>query len=86
MAETKKENKKIEWTHYLACAYAEQFCEGENATAREQIEAFSYIAKTGMWKTLQGWYGRAIRNLVEQGIMDWEGKIDEDVLSNLLEE
>lgn len=29
----------IEWTSYLATAYAEGFCEGEGATWQQQIEA-----------------------------------------------
>ena len=60
--------KKIKWTQYLACAYAEGFCEGENATQAEQIEAFQYLIDTGtIWK-LQGWYGRTAMTLIEAGL------------------
>lgn len=59
---------KIKWTSYLACAYAEGFCEGEGATQEEQIAAFQYLINTGeVWK-LQGWYGRTAAALIEQGL------------------
>lgn len=66
-------SKKIEWTPYLATAYAEGFCEGETATAEEQLEAFGYIVRSGMLSGLQGWYGRAAQDLVDNDLLDWEG-------------
>lgn len=68
----------IEWTSYLACAYAEGFCEGENATTEEQIEAWAYLIHSKLAYSLQGWYGRTARNLIdnnfisENGIINWE--------------
>ncbi len=56
-------------TSYLACAYAEGFCEGENATEKEQLCAWQYIADTGMWRGLQGFYGRTVHNLVDSGVI-----------------
>ncbi len=56
-------------TSYLACAYAEWFCEWENATEEQQLTAWQYIADKELWKWLQGFYGRAVHNLKEQGII-----------------
>ena len=56
----------IEWTPYLACAYAEGFCEGENATVVEFTEAWSFIAINKLYLTLQGFYGRTVRNFVNR--------------------
>ena len=54
---------------YLACAIAEGFCEGEGASEEEQIEAWQYILDTDLWKNLQGWYGRTVHALLEQGLI-----------------
>ena len=75
--------KKIEFTPHLACAYAEGFCEGKNATAIEQIEAFAYIAKTKLYRSLQGWYGRTLKILVDKGIMDFDGNINQERINDL---
>jgi hypothetical protein len=56
-------------TPYLACAIAEGFCEGEGASEEDQITAWQYIADTGIWRGLQGWYGRAVHSLIEDGII-----------------
>ena len=50
---------------YMACAIAEGFCEGEGATETEQLTAWQYIWDKGMWKGLQGWYGRTVHSLIE---------------------
>ena len=54
-------------TAYLACAYAEQFCEGTDASEEEQLIAWQWISDHDTWKTLQGWYGRTVHNLLEEG-------------------
>jgi hypothetical protein len=56
-----------DWTPYLACAYAEGFCEGESATEEEAINAFQYLIDTGQCWSLQGWYGRTATALIEAG-------------------
>ena len=64
-----KKKKKEKWTLYLACAVAEGFCEGENATEERQIEAWQWLVdEKHVWK-LQGWYGRTARDLIEMGII-----------------
>lgn len=59
--------KPIQWTPYLASAYAEGFCEGEGASEEEQLEAWQYLIDTGLAWQLQGWYGRNAEALIEGG-------------------
>lgn len=74
--------QKIKWDNYLATAYAEGFCEGEGASAEEQIEAWAYLIKTGAVWNLQGWFGRNAQVLIgagiisKRGVIDW-GKVEE---------
>ena len=67
--------KEIEWTPYLATAYAEGFCEGEGATEQEQLEAWAYLIKTGLCWSLQGWFGRTASALIEHGLITKEGVV-----------
>ncbi len=67
--------KIIKWTPYLATAYAEGFCEGEDATEQEQLEAWAYLIKTGQCWSLQGWFGRTAQNLIENGLISQDGNI-----------
>ena len=53
--------------HYTACSIAEGFCEGEGASIEDQLVAWQYISDTGIWKSLQGFYGRAVNDLIESG-------------------
>lgn len=64
-------------TPYLASAIAEGFCEGENATRDEQIEAWQYLHDTGLAYSLQGWYGRTAKALLEEGIIEDKRQTDE---------
>lgn len=68
----------IKWDSYLATAYAEGFCEGEDATPTEQLEAWAYLIKTGLAWQLQGWFGRAASNLIEQGVVNKDGTIPDE--------
>ena len=70
---------KIEWTSYLAISYAEGFCEGENATKEEQIEAWAYLIKTKQAYSLQGWFGRAANQLIEQELITKDGEVNWEV-------
>ena len=54
-------------TPYQACAYAEGFLEGEDASVEEQCIAWQYIADTGLWLQLQSWYGRTVEQLITSG-------------------
>jgi len=70
----------IEWTPYLASAYTEDFCEGENATEEEQLEAWAYLIMTKLCWSLQGWYGRTATNLIDKDIIQEDGTINWDNL------
>jgi len=65
-----------ELTSYLACAYAEGFCEGEGASGKDQLKAWAYLIRIGRCWTLQGWFGRAAANLIERGLISKEGVVD----------
>ena len=66
---------KIEWNSYLACAYAEGFCEGEGASEEDQLEAWAYLIKTGEVWSLQGWYGRTAQSLIDAGKISKKGEV-----------
>ena len=53
---------------YEATGIAEGWIE---ANSEEQIiEAWQYLHDTGMAYTLQGWFGRQARSLIDQGIIN----------------
>jgi hypothetical protein len=55
--------------YYLATAYAEGFCEGEDATEREQLIAWQWLVDTGhAWRS-QGWFGITATYLINQGLI-----------------
>lgn len=56
-------------TSYIACEFAEGFGEGENATEEEQLCAWQYIWDHGIWKGLQGFYGRTVHSLIESNVI-----------------
>src|SRR3954471_10009659 len=58
---------------YLAAAYAEGFCEGEDATEREQLTAWQWLVDTGQAWRLQGWLGRTATYLIDQGLIKKTG-------------
>ena len=70
----------IEWTPYLATAYAEGFCEGEDSTVEEQMEGWACLIKTGMCWSLQGYFGRTASQLIENGLITKEGEINWELL------
>jgi hypothetical protein len=66
---------------YLACAYAEGFCEGENASFHDQVKAWAFLIRTGQCWTLQGWFGRSAQSIIEGGSISSEGVINWDVIA-----
>lgn len=56
-----------EMTSYTACELAEGFGEGEGASEDEQLTAWQWIWNHGIWKSLQGFYGRQVHALIECG-------------------
>jgi len=57
-------------TPYMATAIAEGFCEGEDATREQQIDAWQYLHDTRMAYSLQGFFGRTASQLIEDGIIE----------------
>lgn len=55
-------------TNYMAVAIAEGFCEGEEATEEQQIEAWQHLIDTGLCWTLRGWFGRTATALIDSGV------------------
>ena len=55
---------------YTACGIIEEFEDIPDGVDREhaQIQAWQYLIDSGHAWTLQGWYGRNARALIEQGI------------------
>ena len=76
MKNNKVFNETTPLTLFLACAIAEGFCEGENASGNDQIKAWAYLIRTGQCWSLQGWYGRTANDLIESNIISPEGEID----------
>jgi len=65
---------KIIWTLHNAVHYAEGF--GEDASKKEEIEAWAYLIKTNIVWKLQGWFGTTANKLIQQGIIDKNGSIN----------
>jgi hypothetical protein len=57
-------------TPYKATAIAEGFAEGEGATREQQIDAWQYLHDTHQAYSLQGWFGRTARSLIQHGIIE----------------
>jgi hypothetical protein len=61
-------------TTYDACAIIEGFC-GYEPSEQEQLQAWAHLVKTGAAWTLQGWYGRNAKTLIELGYIAENGQI-----------
>lgn len=70
-------------TPYLATAYTEGFCEGDDASSEDQLRAWAYLIKSGMCWTLQGFFGRTASQLIANGVITNEGIINWDQLEDL---
>jgi hypothetical protein len=59
-------------TDFEAVGYAEGFLEPES---KEQImEAWQHLVDTGLVWSLQGWFGRNAKRMIEQGIINDKSK------------
>lgn len=47
----------------------------EEGTPEEQLQAWSYLIKDGLVWQLQGFYGRTAKQLIDNNIIDKNGKI-----------
>ena len=54
---------------YKAVAIAEGFW-GCDTNQEEQIEAWQYLHDTRLAYKLQGWFGRTVTQLIEEGIIN----------------
>lgn len=52
---------------FKACSIAEGFCGGEDATEEEKQAAWQWLYDQKAYLTLQGWYGRTMRDMLEDG-------------------
>ena len=69
---------------YTACAVAEGFCEGENASPVDRVKAWSFIQGTKMYVHLQGFYGRVCRDMINAGTFDPEGTVNWELVNETL--
>jgi hypothetical protein len=81
--ETKFEDGTV-ITNYLAVAYAEGFCEGEGASAKDVLRAWSYICGTKIYTNLQGFYGRQIKCFIDVDILFEDGSVNWEYVNELL--
>jgi hypothetical protein len=51
---------------FTACMIAEGV---DEATEEQQIEAWQHLVDTGVVWSLQGWYGRTAKLLIEEGVI-----------------
>jgi hypothetical protein len=79
--ETKFEDGS-EITDYTAVGVAEGFVETEGNT--DAIRAWSYICGKELWKGLQGFFGRNVNTLIEDGVLRGNGKVDWDAYDELI--
>jgi hypothetical protein len=55
-----------EMNHYRAVALAEGF---EDGTEDEVLAAWQYIWDHGLWRSMQGWFGRQVYSMVMEGLI-----------------
>jgi hypothetical protein len=61
------ENKEKTMDSFTAVGIAEGFLEAESE--EQIIAAWQYLHSSGMAYTLQGWFGRQARALIETGVI-----------------
>ena len=55
------------WTSYLAVGIAEGFEETDNIDM--VLEAWAYIGQNGLYRELQGFFGRTLHSIVDAGYL-----------------
>lgn len=56
-------------TPYLACAYAEGFCEGEGASKTLELIAWQFIWDNKLHSNLQGFYSKTVNELIKMKLI-----------------
>jgi len=56
-----------QFDHYRAVGIAEGFVESDSE--EETIAAWQYIYDHKLWQGLQGWFGRTVHQLLDEGII-----------------
>jgi len=57
-----------------ACLIAEGV---KSSSEYEMLEAWSYLIRTGYCWSMQGWYGRTAEDIIESGLINSAGEIQE---------
>jgi len=57
--------------NYTAIGIAEGFIEAE--TDKQVLQAWQHLVDTGLAWSLQGWFGRTARRLIDDGLITQEG-------------
>jgi hypothetical protein len=57
--------------NYTAVGIAEGFIEAE--TDKQVLQAWQHLVDTGLAWSLQGWFGRTARRLIDDGLITQEG-------------
>ncbi len=57
--------------NYTAVGIAEGFIEAE--TDEQVLQAWQHLVDTGLAWSLQGWFGRTARRLIDDGLITQEG-------------
>ena len=70
MADIRETDFYKNMTTYHACECAEGFGRGENASRDEQLAAWQFIYDQKLYMHLQGSYGRTIKALIDQGLIN----------------
>jgi len=68
-----------EITPYLAIAYIEGLPDGENASEKDQLHAWSYLCGSKVGYSLQGSFGRTLFMLIDNGYLDENGNILKEI-------
>jgi len=55
---------------YLAVSTIENF-DGDNITEADLLASWQYISDIGLWRHLQGTYGRTVMTLLDEGIIEF---------------
>lgn len=76
------QRSNTEWTSYLAVSYIEEFGDLDT-TIERNIECWAVLIKTKQCWSLQGFYGRTARDILNSGIVTEEGYINWDELDEL---